>query len=93
MSKFSEVVMKIREYEPVSVEEKMEACMDDGNYNTKKFEFLSDEIFRPAFIRDVYAGSKEDQIAADKEKDEENAANGYDEMGNVIAPEIPLEWM
>ena len=54
---------------------------------------MTDEIFRPAFIRDVYAGGKEEQIAADKEKDEENAANGYDEMGNVIAPEIPPEWM
>lgn len=93
MSKFSEVVIKIRENEPVTVEEKFEACLDDGVINQKKFEFMTDETFRPAFILDVYAGGKEEQIAADKEKDEENAANGYDVNGNIIAPEIPPEWM
>jgi len=93
MSKFSEVVTRIRESDPVTDEEMAEACRDDGKVNKEKFEFLSNEVFRPSFIVDVYAGGEEEQLAADKQKREDNATNGYDESGNIIAPEIPPEWM
>lgn len=92
MSAFTDLVQKIRTQQGYEDSEFAEACMTDGQPDVDKAEFIINEIFRPEFIFDVYGGNEEEQNAADAEKDKENKENGYDEQGNIIAPEIPEQW-
>ena len=87
MSAFSEIVQRIRNGE--------EATSADYAVCTslEQLDFMLAESFRPAFINDVLAESEEKQAEADREKNQINAENGYDINGNIIAPEIPPEWM
>ena len=52
----------------------------------EQFEIYEAETSRPPFAVDVLAFTPEAQEQADAEKRAWNAENGYDDVGNIIAP-------
>lgn len=82
MSKFVDLIAKVRSGAQPTDEEVDAACV-----RPEQYDFYLSESSRPAFIDSVSSGENEqEQREADDEKDARNAENGYDNQGNVTEP-------